>query len=169
MKKRIAGVACSLSFALALAAFGIVTADAAATTGQLTEDSFTQIKAHYAGKPLVVHIWGMTCGPCLGELPKWGALRRAHPEMNLVLIQADASPVEASEKALKEAGLSGAESWGVSSEMDEYLRASIDPKWIGDMPRTLMVSANGDVVRMRGVADLSAVRRWLESTPKAHR
>jgi thiol-disulfide isomerase/thioredoxin len=167
MKKQIASAA--LSFALALTALGPATAEAAATTGQLTEESFTQIKAHYAGKPLVVHIWGMTCGPCLGELPKWGALRRAHPEMNLVLIQADSSPAEATENALKEAGLSGAESWGVSSEMDEYLRASIDPKWMGDMPRTLMVSAGGEVVRMRGVADLSAVRRWLESASKARR
>jgi thiol-disulfide isomerase/thioredoxin len=165
MKKQIACVAVSL----ALSAFGAAAAAATATgPHRLTEESFAQIKARYAGEPLVVHIWGMTCGPCLRELPKWGALRRAHPEMHLVLIQADQSPAEASEKTLNEAGLSTAESWAVSTEWDEYLRASIDPKWAGDMPRTLMVSAAGETQRMRGVADLTEVRRWLASNSNAN-
>jgi thiol-disulfide isomerase/thioredoxin len=156
-----------LAMSLALAAFASLATGATSPAPRpLNEDSFAQIRAHYAGKPLVVHLWGMTCGPCLTELPKWGELRRAHPEMNLVLIQTDQSPTAAAQATLKEAGLATAESWMASSELDEYMRASIDPTWIGDMPRTLMVSSTGDVVRMRGVADLAVVRQWLQSTPK---
>ncbi len=149
------------SAAALLAAFFVTTAQAAAPQ-PLTEESFAQIRARYAGQPLVVHIWGMSCGPCVGELPKWGELRRAHPGMNLVLIQADASPPEATERALKDAGLAKAESWAAPQELDEYLRASIDPKWIGDMPRTLLVSSAGKTETLRGVADLAAVQRWLQ-------
>ncbi len=149
--------------AAALFALSMVVATAhAAAPNRLTEESFAQIRARYAGQPLVVHIWGMSCGPCVGELPKWGQLRRSHPAMNLVLIQADASPAEATEKTLKDAGLAKAESWAAPQELDEYLRASIDPKWIGDMPRTLLVSSAGKIETLRGVADLAAVQRWLQ-------
>ena len=150
---------------LALSAFSI--AAHAAAPQRLTEESFAQIRSHYAGQPLVVHIWGMSCGPCMGELPKWGQLQRAHPGMNLVLIQADFSPPKAAEQTLKDAGLAKAESWAAAQELDEYLRASIDPKWIGDMPRTLLVSSAGKIETLRGVADLAAVRRWLQQQQHA--
>jgi hypothetical protein len=127
-----------------------------------TEDSFATIRARYAGKPLVVHIWGMTCGPCIVELPQWGILERKRPGMNLVLIQADQAPAPASEQTLEQAGLGKVESWGVTSELDEYLRASIDPKWVGDMPRTLLISPSGEITRLRGVANLDDVDRWLD-------
>ena len=109
----------------------------------------------------------MTCGPCLVELPKWGELLRKRPAMNLALIEVDQTPPRASEQALGQAGLAKAESWGVTSPFDEYLRASIDPKWIGDMPRTLLISPTGEVTRMRGVADLGQVGRWLDAWPSA--
>ena len=124
-------------------------------------DSFTQIRAAYARKPLVVHIWGLTCGPCLAELPKWGQMRKAHPDMNLVLIQADEGSADAVEAAVEHAGLQGVESWSTRSEIDEFERASIDASWVGDMPRTLLISADGEVTTLKGVVDPSAIARWL--------
>ena len=129
----------------------------------LTQESFAHIRASYAGKPLVVHLWGMTCGPCMVELPKWGQLRKSRRDMNLVLIQVDQSPTNARAETLEAAGLSSAENWYVASEFDEYLRASIDAKWIGDMPRTMLIAPNGDVTTIRGVANLQVVNQWLDS------
>ena len=124
-------------------------------------DSFTQIRAAYARKPLVVHIWGLTCGPCLAELPKWGQMRKAHPDMNLVLIQADEGSADTVEAAVEHAGLKGVESWSTRSEIDEFERASIDASWVGDMPRTLLISADGEVTTLKGVVDPSVIARWL--------
>jgi hypothetical protein len=62
--------------------------------------------------------------------------------------------------------LSKAESWSVASEQDEFLRASIDPKWSGGMPRTLQIPPTGEMVRMRGVADFSALNTWLGATAR---
>ena len=129
----------------------------------LTQESFAHIRASYAGKPLVVHLWGMTCGPCMVELPKWGQLRKSRRDMNLVLIQVDQSPTNARAETLEAAGLSNAENWYVASEFDEFLRASIDTKWIGDMPRTMLIAPNGDVTTIRGVANLQVVNQWLDS------
>ena len=124
-------------------------------------NSFAQIRAAYAHKSLVVHIWGLTCGPCLAELPKWGRMSKAHPDMNLVLIQADEGSAHAVEAAVEHAGLEGAESWSTRSEIDEFERASIDASWVGDMPRTLLISADGQITTLKGVVDLGVIARWL--------
>ena len=38
--------------------------------------SWAKLRASHAGQPTVIHFWGLTCGPCLVELPHWGKLRR---------------------------------------------------------------------------------------------
>lgn len=125
-------------------------------------DSYAQIRASHAGRALIVHLWGMTCGPCLIELPQWGALLRKRPELPLVLIQVDPSAPAARTQRLAAAGLARAENWSAASEFDEFLRASIDPVWPGDMPRTLLISPSGEVKTIRGVARLAEVEQWLD-------
>ncbi len=157
-----------LILSLALAMPGLPAIAAGGDDRVLTPESFRQIRAQHAGQPLVVHLWGMTCGPCLTELPKWGELLRQRPGMRLVLIQADQTPPRAGEATLRKAGLARAERWHVESEMDEFLRASIDPKWQGEMPTTLLIAPGGEVTRIAGAADLAKVARWLDA-PSAPR
>ena len=61
----------------------------------------------HAGKPTVIHFWGLTCGPCLVEMPKWGKLLAERPDMRLVLVAADPLPQspERVNGALQRAGL----------------------------------------------------------------
>ena len=61
------------------------------------------------------------------------------------------------------AGLARAENWSANTEFDEFLRASIDPTWPGDMPRTLLISPSGQVKTIPGTAQMSEVERWLET------
>lgn len=140
----------------------------AGATRPFDGDSFARIRAEHAGRPLVVHLWGMTCGPCLGELPRWGELLRRRPTTRLVLIQADPTPPGAADALLRRAGLAHAQRYAVTEPMDEFLRASIDPSWAGELPRTLLLGAWGAPAVMRGVADLDAVRRWLDAQAAAH-
>ena len=42
-------------------------------------------------------------------------------------------------------------------------RASIDPKWQGEMPTTLLIAPGGEVTRIAGVADLAQVAGWLDA------
>jgi len=133
----------------------------AGSTRLLDTGSFAQVRTRYAHKPLIVHIWGLTCGPCLEELPRWGEFKKQYPDMNLVLIQADDAPLDAVRSALEHAALGGVESWSVPSELDEFSRARIDPSWSGEMPRTLLIAADGAVTTVRGVADPARIARWL--------
>jgi hypothetical protein len=133
-----------------------------------SRDSFAHIRAGHAGRALIVHLWGMSCGPCLVELPQWGALLRKRPELPLVLIQVDPSSPDARTKRLAAAGLTRAENWSANTEFDEFLRASIDPTWPGDMPRTLLISPSGQVKTIPGTVRMSEVERWLEGAGAGH-
>ena len=139
-----------------------MTALAAAQT--LARDSVANIRAHHAGKPLVVHVWGVSCGPCLKELPAWGALAGRRADLRLVLIQADVSSAKASEQILAKAGLGKLDNWRAQEPLDDFLRASIDPTWRGEIPRTLLIAPGGGTTVLKGIADLDAVTRWLDAT-----
>jgi thiol-disulfide isomerase/thioredoxin len=141
----------------------------AAPPRPFTTQSFADIRAHHTGKPLVVHIWAMSCGPCIGELPKWGEFTRTHRGVDFVLVRFDRAPDDTTASRLAQAGLTHVESWGVESEPDEYLRASVDSKWFGDVPRTLLIAPDGTVTSIRGVADQQKVAVWLATVQPAMR
>ena len=140
---------------------------ATAATRPLAIDTFASILHRHTGRPLVVHLWGLSCGPCMKELPAWSALHHERKDLDLVLIHVDPAAPATVERHLRGIGLAPQESWSIDDELDPFLRASIDPTWIGDMPRTLLIDRAGAVVRLRGVADLAEVRRWLDAQRQA--
>jgi hypothetical protein len=127
--------------------------------------SWAKLRAAHAGEPTVIHFWGLTCGPCLVELPNWGTLAAKRKDMTLVLLAADPLPQPAEQIALTldRAGLGRAESWSFTDRFYERLRYEIDPTWSGELPRTVMIARDGTATVLRGVADLSKVRAWLDS------
>ncbi|WP_395714515.1 TlpA family protein disulfide reductase [Reyranella sp.] len=127
--------------------------------------SWAKLRASHTGRPTVIHFWGLTCGPCLVELPHWGKLRRERPDLKLVLIAADPLPQDPGRVAatLDKAGLSGSESWSFTDRFYERLRYEIDPAWAGELPRTIMIDATGEATVLPGVADLAQVRAWLDT------
>jgi thiol-disulfide isomerase/thioredoxin len=150
--------------------FGLSAAVAlrAADAGQpipFERGSWAKLTAEHAGQPTVIHFWGLTCGPCIVEMPNWGKLLAERPDMRLVLIAADPLPQspEQVNGTLQRAKLEGAESWAFADRFYERLRFEIDPAWNGELPRTLLIGADGTRAVLPGVADLSAVRKWLDA------
>lgn len=148
-----------------------VAAAQVATAGDplsFTRGSWAKLRTAHAGQPTVIHFWGLTCGPCLVELPQWGKLKAARPDLRLVLVAADPLPQdpERVSATLAKAGLGGAESWSFTDRFYERLRYEIDPAWAGELPRTVMISADGKVTVLPGVADLAEVRTWLDTQNK---
>jgi|SRR6185312_4940214 thiol-disulfide isomerase/thioredoxin len=132
--------------------------------------SWAKLRAAHAGQPTIVHFWGLTCGPCLVELPKWGKLLAERKDMRLVLLAADPLPQPPDEliATLDRDGLGSAESWAFTDRFYERLRYEIDPAWAGELPRTEMIAADGKVTVLPGVADLSKVRAWLDEQARVH-
>jgi thiol-disulfide isomerase/thioredoxin len=127
--------------------------------------SWAKIGAAHAGRPTVVHLWGLTCAPCLLELPSWGKLVAERRNLNLVLIAADPFPQSPQQIAatLDRAGLSNVESWAFTDRFYERLRFEIDSSWAGELPRTMLIEPDGNVTVLPGVADLDKVRAWLDA------
>ena len=139
---------------------------ASVETKPFVRGSWQEILKAHAGKPVVVHLWGLTCAPCLKELPLWATLQRSG--MNLVMVAADEATGDVDELSatLSKAGLRNAESWAFADSFQEKLRFEIDPKWRGELPRTLLIAKDGTMTAMPGVSDLNAVRSWYDAENK---
>ena len=150
----------------------LITALAAATGGSAAVDelhpfvrgSWKQIRADHAGRPTVVHFWGLTCGPCRVEMPVLGRFLQQRPDLNLVMIDADFAPNDPHDviATLAQTGLAGVENWIFNDDFAERLRYEIDPRWQGDIPRTLLIAKDGTVTTIEGVADVEKLRAWLD-------
>jgi len=154
-----------LALLLGLAAVGTANADPL----PFERGSWARLNTAHAGQPTVIHFWGLTCAPCLVEMPHWAALRKARPDMRLVLIAADPVPQdpERLDAALARFGLDATESWAFTDRFYERLRYEIDPAWAGELPRTVMIDRDGKATVLPGVADLAQVRQWLDAQSKS--
>ena len=132
---------------------------------QFVRGSWNDIRKEHAGKPTVVHFWGVTCGPCRTEMPNWGKLLAQRSDLNLVVINADLVPNEPAAviAMLAETGLTPAENWTFGDRFVERLRYEIDPHWRGEIPRTMLIERDGATTTVEGVADLDRVRDWLDA------
>ena len=57
--------------------------------------SWQEMLRSHAGRPTLVHFWGVTCGPCKVELPLLGKFMKEHSEIDVVMISADLVPESA--------------------------------------------------------------------------
>ena len=131
--------------------------------------SWQQLLHSHAGRPTLVHFWGVTCGPCKVELPELGEFMKRHPAVDVVTIDADLVPNSdaAALSMLQTAGLSAAENWMFSDGFAERLRFEVDPAWQGDIPRTILVSRNGEMTTIEGEAEPSALQKWSDKQDAA--
>ncbi len=126
--------------------------------------TWTRILAAHAGRPLVVHFWGLSCAPCRKEMPRWGEILARKPDAPIVMINADLVPngIEDAQAFLDQAGLARAENWIFEDSFVERLRYEVDPNWQGEIPLTLLIAGNGTRTTIEGAAPASAVLDWLE-------
>jgi thiol-disulfide isomerase/thioredoxin len=126
--------------------------------------SWQRLLQLHAGRPTLVHFWGVTCAPCRVELPELGAFMKQHPGVDVVTINADLVPNSntAARSMLRSAGLSSAENWMFSDGFAERLRYEIDPAWQGDIPRTMLISGDGKITTIEGSTEPSALKKWSD-------
>jgi thiol-disulfide isomerase/thioredoxin len=148
------------------------TPDAATGVRMFERGSWQEIRKAHAGTPLVVHFWGVTCGPCREELPQWGRFLKARGGLHVVMIDADLVPNEASavRAMLDQSGLtSTAENWMFNDDFIERLRYEIDPHWQGEIPLTMLIAADGTTTVVEGAADFAKIGSWLDAQPASRK
>jgi thiol-disulfide isomerase/thioredoxin len=142
------------------------TIGAVANVRAFERGSWHEIRKAHAGEPLVVHFWGVTCGPCREELPQWGRFLKERAGLHVVMIDADLVPNEpgAVRAMLDQSGLSSvAENWMFNDDFVERLRYEIDPHWQGEIPLTMLITADGATTIVEGAADFAKISSWLDA------
>jgi thiol-disulfide isomerase/thioredoxin len=144
----------------------LAAAPAAETSSELkpfVRGSWQDVLRSHAGRPTLVHFWGVTCGPCKIELPLLGKFMKDHSDLAVVMISADLVPnlPGAARAMLEKAGLGSAENWIFDDGFVERLRFEIDPTWQGEIPRTLLIARDGTVATIEGSAEIPDLEKWL--------
>jgi thiol-disulfide isomerase/thioredoxin len=125
--------------------------------------SWQGLRQEHTGRPMIVHFWGVTCGPCLAELPRWGEFISEKSGVDVVMVAAD--PVAGERKAiagvLAKAGCAAAESWMFADPFTDRLAYEVDPSWAGELPYTLLVGANGSATAILGEVNFSELHAWI--------
>jgi len=157
---------------LAAAALALPDAIGSASPGELHEfvrGSWKAIRHAHAGRPVVVHFWGVTCGPCQVEMPRWDKLLHERADLELVTVNADLVPDDpgAVSNMLAETGLAGAENWMFNDGFVERLRFEIDPQWQGEIPLTVLIGRDGGTTTIEGVVEPDVIRTWLDGQVQA--
>lgn len=148
----------------ALAFASAASADTAAGPRPLTTETWPQLAATLKDRPTIVHVWGVTCSICMVELPEWGAFAARHPEVRIVLVNWDREPDPARiSTTLGKANLASVESWGLAQGFEEKVRFAFDRDWMGEMPRTRLISSSGASISYSGAADFAKLAAWIET------
>ena len=123
--------------------------------------SYAALVKEHAGRPLVIHFWSLTCAPCLADLPQWPKLQQ-RLGFDLVLVSTDSLERGAALTArLKRAGLDGVPSYAFADSFTERLMFEVARDWRGELPRTHLISADGQTAAILGPVGETRLRDWL--------
>ena len=117
-----------------------------------------------SNKLRLINAWATSCGPCLTEFPELVAIHRSYRRREFELITISADPPERKAQALsllKEEHAS-CKNYIFVGENEYQLAESLDKKWQGAFPYTLLVAPGGKVIyRKQGELDPLELKRAI--------
>jgi thiol-disulfide isomerase/thioredoxin len=125
--------------------------------------SYQDILKRYSTNNLLVVFWSIDCPPCFKELKHLGEFHLKNPERKIILINVDTGYNQKKLLALLETNnLVNIERWIFNSNHHEKLRHEIDPRWLGDLPRSYFFSLTKKPQRLRGVLSLVRIEKLFK-------
>jgi hypothetical protein len=113
--------------------------------------------------PTIVALWSLDCPHCKRNLRLFAALAGQIPDLRVVTVATEPAAVDM--KAVLDAlGVPGAR-YAYGAEMPEALAYALDPRWRGELPRTLFFDGRGGRTAVSGVQDEAFVRQALGLAP----
>jgi len=146
----LAAVGCFLAASLALAAdFTVLDpAGAAKLVNPVSHD-----------RPTIVALWSSDCVHCKKNLALFSEIAHAHPQLRIVTVAVEPVAPQLAEP-LDRLAVPGAR-YAYGDAAPEALAYALDPKWRGELPRTLMFDGRGGKHAVSGIVAKSDALRSL--------
>jgi peroxiredoxin len=137
-----------------------------------TEGIKKLVKNEDSDKLRLINVWATWCGPCVMEYPDFLDIHRMYGARDFEFVSVSADKLGKKDKALKflKEKHSGVKNYIFKDEDIYKLIETIDPKWNGALPYTLLVEPNGKVVySIQGSIDNQKLKRMIVDHPKIGR
>ncbi len=143
----------SLLLASAVSAFATAFLALDRTSARVLTDAAT----HTA--PTIVALWSTDCPHCKKNLRLFADMVKADTRVRLITVAVEPLSAEVA-ASLDRVKVSGP-SYVYGSDAPEAIAFALDPKWRGELPRTLFFDGRGNRVAVSGAVDLASTRKSL--------
>ena len=112
----------------------------------------------------MINVWATWCGPCVIEFPEFVKMQRMYGQRNFEVVSVTIDKYTQKERALaflkdKEAAF---RNYLFVSEDQYSLIDLVDPEWQGNLPYTMLIAPDGEVVfRHDGIIDPLEVKKAI--------
>lgn len=127
----------------------------------LTASDVPALVAPPAHGTRIVMLWSLDCLYCEPNMQKLAKLQRAHPrQVGLVTVATDSIAQRAAIAArLHAAGMEGYAASAYAAATPARFNFLIDPDWGGELPRTIVIHADGTRTAASGVLTAAQLER----------
>lgn len=143
-------LACIASAATAIAA-GFVALD------RKSARTLTDGTTHTA--PTIVALWSTDCPHCKKNLGLFADMVKADPRLRLITVAVEPLSAEV-DTSLERISVPGVR-YVYGADAPEAIAFALDPKWRGELPRTLFFDGHGNRVAISGAVDMASTRKSL--------
>jgi hypothetical protein len=109
--------------------------------------------------PTIVALWSTDCPHCKKNLGLFADMVKADPRLRLITVAVEPFSAEVA-TSLDRIRVPGVR-YVYGSDTPEAIAFALDPKWRGELPRTLFFDGHGNRVAISGAVDRSSARKSL--------
>ena len=128
---------------------------------KLNAEGLAELVANKGEKLRLINVWATWCGPCTAEFPEFIEIDRMYRERDFEFISISADSPGYEDKALKYLKKWEASNTNYIADIKKrsVLIETLDPKWQGALPYTILVEPGGKVVfRQEGMINPLALK-----------
>lgn len=109
--------------------------------------------------PTIVALWSTECPHCKKNLGLFAGMARADARLRVITVAAEPLSAEVS-ASLERIDMPGPR-YAYGADAPEAIAHALDPKWRGELPRTLIFDGRGNRVAVSGTLDAASLRQSL--------
>ena len=110
--------------------------------------------------PTLIALWSLSCNYCKENLAQLRKVQQRHPRLQLISVASEPLSPEHS-ALLKQFALKG-KHYAYGEDSPEALAFALDPRWHGELPRSLLYDGRGGYRALSGLLSAEQIEQLLD-------